>query len=294
MNTLGFLEKQFSRELDEADAVVLGVPFDLTTTGRAGARAGPDGIRQASWHISWQKRHWPWKFDLSDRLRVIDFGDVEFDAGDTGQMVAALQQRAREILAADRRLLCLGGDHFIALPLLREHAARHGPLGLIHFDAHADAEPIAGVVHHGNMFRQALDEGLVDGARTVQVGIRTEYDYEKHPFGVLDGDWVALRTGEQTAAAIRDVVGDAPAYLSFDIDYLDPAFAPGTGTPAVGGPSTAHALATLRALAGCRVVGADVVEVAPAYDHAEITSTAAAQIALEILYLFASAPTMRA
>ena len=158
----GFLEKPVNAGQSECDLAVLGVPCDLATTGRPGARMGPNGIRQASWHMSWEKRRWPWRFALNDRLRVADFGDIEFGAGDSAQLVKVLQARVREILAADKTLLSLGGDHFVSLPLVREHAAKHGPASLIHFDAHADTEPIERSVNHGNMFRQACQEGVVD------------------------------------------------------------------------------------------------------------------------------------
>jgi agmatinase len=292
MSATGLLEKPFTRELSEADVVALGVPFDLATTGRPGARFGPQGIRQASWHMSWEKFHWPWRFVLADRLRLIDYGDIEFDTGDDDQMVEVLQSHAREILAADKMLLTLGGDHFISLPLLREHAAKHGPLSLIHFDAHADTESIKGAVNHGSMFRQAHVEGLIDPTHSVQVGIRTEYEVEfdggDYPFSVLDATWVTGRPARETSTAIEGIVGTKPAYLTFDIDCLDPAYAPGTGTPVPGGRPTSLALEILRGLVGCNLVGMDIVEVAPAYDHAEITSLAGAAIALELLHVIAA------
>jgi agmatinase len=288
----GFLEFPVTRELsDDIDVAILGVPYDLATTGRAGARSGPQGIRQASWHMSWEEQHWPWRFALGDRLKVVDFGDVVFDTGNSAQMVEILRSDARQVLEAGKTLLSLGGDHFVSLPLLHEHFAKHGPVSLIHFDAHSDTEKIDGIVNHGSMFRSAMDEGLIDAGRSVQIGIRTEYERAGHPMAVLDAAWVNAHTPEQTARAIQRVVGDKPAYLTFDIDCLDPAFAPGTGTPVPGGLSTDRALKILRELAGCNLVGMDVVEVAPAYDHAEITSLAAAALVLELLYVFAAKTT---
>jgi agmatinase len=283
------LERAKRADLAECDVVVLGVPFDLATTGRAGARAGPAGIRQASWHMSWEKRRWPWRFALADRLAVVDAGDIEFDAGDTRHMIEVLRASAHEVLAAGKTLLSLGGDHFISLPLLREHAATYGQISLVHFDAHADTEPVSGAVNHGNMFRQALAEGLVDPTRSVQIGIRTEYAHDAdYPFTVLDAVWVGERPARETARAIEQIVGEAPAYLTFDIDCLDPAYAPGTGTPVPGGLETGRALDILRGLVGCNLVGMDVVEVAPAYDHAELTCLAGATIAMELLHVLAA------
>jgi len=288
----GFLELPVTRDLSElrADVAILGVPYDLATTGRSGTRDGPFGVRRASWQLSWEKRRWPWRFALGDRLGVIDYGDVIFDPGNHQQMVDVLQQEARTLLAAGKTILSLGGDHFISLPLLREHFQKHGPISLVHFDAHTDTEPIEGSFNHGSMFREALGEGLLDATRTIQVGIRTEYEYEKHPFTVLDAAWVNLHPARETGEVIRRLVGDTPTYVTFDIDCLDPAFAPGTGTPVTGGISTERALEILRELVGCNLVGMDVVEVAPAYDHAELAALAAATIALEMLYVKAATP----
>ncbi len=288
----GFLEVPVTRDLLEinADVAILGVPYDLATTGRAGTREGPQSVRRASWQMSWEARHWPWRFALSDRLGVIDYGDVIFDPGNNQQMVDVLQQDARTLLAAGKTILSLGGDHFISLPLLREHYAVHGPMALVHFDAHTDTEPIEGTFNHGSMFREALHEGLIDPARSVQIGIRTEYEYEDHPFRVLDAAWVNLHPARESGEVIRRTIGETPTYVTFDIDCLDPAFAPGTGTPVPGGLSTERALEILRELAGCNLIGMDVVEVAPAYDHAELTALAAATIALELLYIKAAKP----
>jgi len=288
----GFLELPVTRDLSEvrADVAILGVPYDLATTGRSGTRDGPFGVRRASWQLSWETRRWPWRFALGERLGVIDYGDVVFDPGNHQQMVDVLQQEARTLLAAGKTLLSLGGDHFISLPLLREHFHKYGPISLVHFDAHTDTEPIEGSFNHGSMFREALAEGLLDAARTIQIGIRTEYEYEKHPFAVLDAAWVNLHPARETGEVIRRLVGETPTYVTFDIDCLDPAFAPGTGTPVAGGLATERALEILRELVGCNLVGMDVVEVAPAYDHAELAALAAATIALEMLYVKAATP----
>jgi agmatinase len=287
---LGFLECPTvdAPASSEADVVVIGVPYDLATTGRAGARGGPDAIRYASPHISWERRRWPWRFALQDRLRVVDAGNVEFRTGDSRSMVSALQACVRSIIASGKKLLTLGGDHYISLPILREHAAKYGPISLIHFDAHADTEDTEGEFNHGSMFLDAQREGLIDPARSVQVGIRTEYAYENYPLTVLDATWVHAHTPRETSAEIARVVGDAPSYVSFDIDCLDPAFAPGTGTPHPGGLSTQRALEIIRGLVDCNIVGMDVVEVAPAYDHAEITALAAVSIGAELLCVLAA------
>ncbi len=287
----GFLGSPRGRETDGFDAVVLGVPYDLATGGRSGAREGPEAIRRASPHLDWETRHWPWPFALGERLRILDYGDLEFEPGRGDEMMADLETTARELVSGGRTLLTFGGDHFISLPLLRAHAALHGPLSLIHFDAHGDMEPIEDdVLHHGNLFRRAIEEELVDPARSVQVGLRTEHEVpgEPYPFTVLDADHVVSTPPAELAAEILRVCGDAAVYLSFDIDCLDPAFAPGTGTPVPGGPDTNRVLRVIRALTPCHLVGMDVVEVAPAYDHAELAALAAASIAWELLHVVAS------
>ncbi|GIX12394.1 MAG: hypothetical protein KatS3mg118_0353 [Paracoccaceae bacterium] len=192
------------------------------------------------------------------------------------------------MLQAGARALILGGDHFVSYPALRAHAARHGPLGLIQFDAHTDTWPGEGDIDHGTMFHHAVREGLIDPARSIQIGIRTTND---EPMGIEIRDAITVHETPlaETVAAIRARAA-GPCYLSFDIDCLDPAFAPGTGTPVVGGLSTHQALAILRGLAGLDIRGADVVEVSPPYDVAEITALAGATVALQLLCLFAEAP----
>jgi agmatinase len=176
----------------------------------------------------------------------------------------------------------------VALPLLRGTAKTHGKLALIHFDAHTDSYEDAGEYNHGCMFYRAPREGLIDAARSVQVGIRTDYDRPNHEFEVIDAHQANEQSVTDTVAAIRARVGDSPAYLTFDIDCLDPAFAPGTGTPVVGGLSTSRALRILQGIADLNIVGFDVVEVSPAYDHAQITALAGATLALQFLHMRAN------
>lgn len=273
----------------KAQAMILGAPFDLATTGRAGARSGPAAIRQASTNLAWEEQRWPWDFDAAEFLSVADLGDVNPAVGDPRAFVEALQQKAGEVVAAGKHLITLGGDHYVSLPLLRAHVKKHGPLALIHFDAHTDTYGDGGEFDHGTMFLQALDEGLLQADRSIQVGIRTAYTKQNHPFEVLDAAWVNEHSAAESVARILARVGDAKAYLSFDIDCLDPAHAPGTGTPVVGGLSSDRALQIVRGLSQLSICGFDLVEVAPSYDHAEITALAGATLTLEFLYLLAAA-----
>ncbi|WP_271273860.1 agmatinase [Aliamphritea hakodatensis] len=288
-NIFTFMGLPLSRALDDGtDVCVMGIPFDLATSGRSGTRFGPNGVRQASAQLRWEERRWPWQFTLSKRLQAVDYGDLVYEDGNGDDMLQTVELHAGRILAADKALLSIGGDHFVTLPLLRAHAAKYGPLALLHFDAHTDTEESDAAYNHGSMFYHAPMEGLIDPLSSVQVGIRTDFNQKNHGFTVLDASWVNNHSVEDCIGRIKQVLGDRPVYLSFDIDCLDPAFAPGTGTPVSGGLTSDRALQIIRGLSGVNIVGMDVVEVAPAYDHAEVTSLAAATLALEMLYLKAS------
>ncbi len=288
-NIFTYMGLPLSRDLsDDVDAVVMGVPYDLATTGRSGTRFGPTGIRQASSQLRWEEKRWPWRFSLADKLKVIDYGDITFDDGDSDDMMETVVAEASKIMAAGKTLLTLGGDHFITLPLLRAAHQQFGKVALLHFDAHTDNEKNDGKYNHGSMFYHAPTEGLIDSDKSIQIGIRTEYDYDNHPFTVLDAAWSNTHSAEDIVAKIKATVGDSPVYLSFDIDCLDPAYAPGTGTPVAGGISSDKAMQIIRALGDLNIVAMDLMEVAPAYDHADITSLAGATLALEMLYMMAA------
>ena len=288
-NIFTYLGVPLSRDLsEELDVVVMGVPYDLATTGRSGTRFGPNGIRQASAQLRWEKKRWPWRFSLTDELNICDYGDLVFEDGDSDEMLAAVTTEADRILGAGKKLITLGGDHFISLPLLRAVHRHYGQVALLHFDAHTDTEVSDAKYNHGSMFYHAAKEGLYDPGRSVQVGIRTEYDYDTHNIKVLDGAWSNNHSPGEIAEQIQSIVGEHPVYLSFDIDCLDPAFAPGTGTPVAGGLTTDKALQIIRALGKLNLVAFDLMEVAPAYDHAEVTSLAAATLVLEMLHVLAS------
>ncbi len=285
-----FMRRKYSRDLEGVDVVVTGIPLDTATTNRPGARLGPRAIRAASSIMAWEKSY-GMEFDPFDKLAVIDYGDCFFDFGRPQDVPAAIEAHATKIIEKGPALLSLGGDHFIAYPLLKAHAEKHGaPLSLIHFDAHSDTwADEDGRIDHGTMFFHAAKEGLVDPATSIQVGLRTT-NPDTLGFNILDAPSVHEHGIAAVTAKIRAVIGDRPAYLTFDIDCLDPSYAPGTGTPVCGGLTSYQALEILRGLAGVNVVGMDVVEVAPAYDVGEITALAAAALAMEMLYVFAQRP----
>ncbi|CAH0528930.1 agmatinase [Vibrio hippocampi] len=291
-NAMTFMRRPYQRDPigSDADVVVLGVPLDMATSGRPGARLGPDAIRRASVNLSWEEKKFPWQFNLFEQTKVLDAGDLVFDCGDTEDFTYRLEAAACEILRDGKTILALGGDHFITLPLLRAYAKHYGEMALIHFDAHTDTYANGSSYDHGTMFYHAPKEGLISAKHSVQIGIRTEYEVNNHSFNVIDAMQANDMSAEQIVEQIRQTIGDRPVYITFDIDCLDPAFAPGTGTPVCGGLTSDKILKIIRGLAGINLVGMDVVEVAPPYDSSDMTALAGATIGLELLYLWASKP----
>ncbi len=284
------MRRKYTRDLAGVDVAVTGIPLDTATSNRPGARFGPRAIRAASTIMSWA-RPWPWDFDPLERLAVVDYGDCEFDYGDPATINSSIEEHVDRILTGGAASLILGGDHYATYPALATHARHHGPLSLIHFDAHSDTwSDDSKRVDHGTMFFHAAKVGIVDEKRSVQIGLRTTND-DTLEFNVLDARWVHENGPAAVAAEIKRVVGINKVYLTFDIDCLDPSYAPGTGTPVCGGLSTFQALEIIRNLAGINLVGMDVMEVAPAYDVGEITALAGATLAAEFLCLYAARPS---
>ena len=285
------------QDVERARVAVLGVPFDSGVTYRPGARFGPQAIRAGSkllraYHQAMDVS--PWSAD-----QVADAGDLAPNPFNLTEAIQHIQAGARETLERADVVLALGGDHTIALPLLRAAHDRHGPVALIHFDAHLDTwDTYFGAAYtHGTPFRRAFEEGLLTKDRCAHVGIRGPLfgktdlaDDAGFGFDIVSTVDVAKAGVDAAVERIRARVGDSPVYVSIDIDVLDPAHAPGTGTPEPGGLTTREVMLILRGLAGLPLVGADVVEVAPPYDHAELTAMAAANLAYELLALFALAP----
>lgn len=286
---LSLFRRRYTKDTAGADVAIMGIPFDLAVSNRPGTRFGPRAIRAASAQLAWKGGAWRWGFDPFTRLHIVDTGDCEVDYTQPQRFPETLEARAAGIINGGVKLLSLGGDHFVTYPLLKAHAARHGPLALIQFDSHSDTwrETEKGL-NHGSMFFHAVQEGIIDPARSVQVGIRSG-NPETHGITILDADYVADHSPAEISARMREVVGVGPAYLTFDIDFLDPAYAPGTGTPVCGGPSTNKAERILCGLTGPNIVGMDVVEVSPSYDVGEITALAGATMTLNMLCLWAEA-----
>ncbi|MGV9797513.1 agmatinase [Mycobacterium sp. NPDC003449] len=282
-------------EVDSHDIAVVGVPFDSGVTYRPGARFGPSAIRQASRLL---KPYHP-ALDASPfaTAQVVDAGDITANPFDIGEAVEQIREGIAALLTTPRqRVVVLGGDHTVALPSLQAMHRTHGPVALVHFDAHLDTwGPYFGApCTHGTPFRLAAEQGLLVKDRSAHVGIRGSLydrsdllDDESLGFTIVhcrDIDRIGV---DGVIDRVRDRVGDHPVYVSIDVDVLDPAFAPGTGTPEIGGMTSRELVAVLRAMRGLRIVGADVVEVAPAYDSGEVTAVAAANLAYELVTLMA-------
>lgn len=283
---LSFLRRKYTRDLAGVDVAVSGIPYDNAVTYRSGARLGPRAIREASVQLA-ELKAFPFGFDPFEVLSVVDMGDCFVDPHYPEQVVSTIEAHIAQILDNGVTPLSLGGDHFVAYPILRAVANHFGPVALVHFDAHCDTWPDDGRrFDHGSMFLRAKTEGLIDAGRSVQVGIRT-YNDSDHGFDILSAPWIHRNGVDAAIAAIRERVGAGKVYVTFDIDCLDPAYAPGTGTPVAGGLTSAQALDIVRGLGGLDFAGMDVVEVAPAYDVSEITAIAAATIAHDFLCLLA-------
>ena len=284
---LSFLRLKYSKELDGIDLAITGVPYDLAVTNRPGTRFGPRGIRAASAQISWWANY-PWDFDPFNRLACIDYGDCEIDFGHPHLIPDQIEAHIDGILDKGAMSLTMGGDHFITLPILRAYVKKYGPMALVHFDAHSDTwSEEENRIDHGTMFYHAIEEGLIDTEHSVQIGIRT-VNPDHRGITWLDNNWVHEHGPAKAAAEAKRIVGDKPAYLTFDIDCLDPAYAPGTGTPVCGGLTTWQARSIICGLGGINFKGMDLVEVAPQYDISEITALAGGTLMFDFISLMAS------
>ncbi len=280
-----FLRRKYTKDLKGVDLAVTGVPFDQAVTHRPGTRFGPRAIREASTLQPYDPPY-GWGFDPLSECAIADYGDLAFDYANVAGTPAAIEAHIAGILAQGPGTVTLGGDHFITLPILKAYAAKFGPMSVIQFDAHSDlwADDDMDRVDHGTFMYKAVKLGLVDASRSVQIGIRTECD-DYCGMEYIDARTVHEKGNDWVTARTREIVGDAPTYVTFDIDALDPAFAPGTGTPVWGGLASWQAAAVLRDLAGINMVGGDIVEVSPPYDPTGITAVAGAHVAFELCCL---------
>ncbi|GAB6903921.1 agmatinase [Kineosporia succinea] len=279
-------------EVPSADIAVVGIPFDSGVSYRPGARFAPSAVRETSRLL----RPYHPGLDVSPfaTTQVVDAGDIAVNPFDIGEAVETVQEQVGALMDTGAAVVTIGGDHTLSLPLLRAVAQRHGPVALLHFDAHLDTwdtyfgEPYT----HGTPFRRAVEEGIVDTEALSHVGTRGPLygkadltDDQRLGFGIVTSADVMRQGVDEVVGRLRSRIGERPLYVSIDIDVLDPAHAPGTGTPEAGGLTSRELLEILRGLNGSDLIGADVVEVAPAYDHADITSVAASHVAYDLVSL---------
>ena len=275
---LSFCRRPYSRVLEGVDIAVQGVAFDSAVSYRPGCRLGPRAIRAASVQLA-ELEAFPYGGDPFEALSVVDRGDCLLNVHDPLLIPEQIYASAKEVVSTGTKLLSLGGDHFITYPLLKAHAEHYGPVALLQFDAHCDTWDMGGApLDHGTMMLKAKNDGLLDIEASMQVGIRT-YNDDWHGFEVISAPQFHRQGIDETLRQIKACVGNKPLYISFDIDCLDPAFAPGTGTPVPGGLASWQALELIRGLEGLNMIGFDIVEVSPPFDHAEITAIAAAHLA---------------
>ncbi|MGC1502892.1 MAG: agmatinase [Sulfitobacter sp.] len=280
-----FLRRKYTKDLTGVDIAVTGVPFDQAVTNRPGTRLGPRAIREASALQSFDPPY-GWNFDVLSEFAIADYGDLAFDYGHISKFPAALTAHIKGILDAGVASVVLGGDHYISFPILKAYAEKYGPVSLLQFDAHSDTWPDDDMdrIDHGTMFYKAVKSGIVDPETSVQVGIRTT-NHDTLGVATIDAREVHERGPQAAVMRIKEILGKRPCYLTFDIDALDPAFAPGTGTPVWGGLTSSQAAIMLRDLAGINIVGGDIVEVSPPFDTTGATAIAGAHVATEILCL---------
>lgn len=290
-----FFRLPASHDVANADVAVIGIPYDAGTTYQPGARLAPFHVRRVSALV--QSHHPVHGIDVFSRLRCVDGGNIVFPPFDREAMRREVEAQIRQLSAALVTPLVIGGDHSVTLPILRALAKRHGPVAVVQFDAHLDlstADVWGEDFHHGTPFRHAITEGLIADGQLFQIGIRGSRgaatdDALTRARGhtTISADAISERTARRVCAELRERIGQRPLYISFDVDAIDPAFAPGTGTPVPGGISSREALAMIRGLAGMNVCGGDVVEVCPPLDHADLTSHLAAHLAWEMLAVMA-------
>lgn len=291
-----FGRQPHTRDLAGIDVAFVGIPYDGSTSYRSGTRFGPRAIREQSL-LLWGYNN-ALQINPFEKLKVIDYGDVDVIPVDILGTFQAVQSEVGRLIDAGCRVISLGGDHSVALPLLRAHASKYGPLAVVHFDAHPDTwdEEFPGRKYsHGTPFRRAIEEGLIETSAYLQIGIRGPTP-DAHDYADalnLGAQMITLEDAltmgpENVIAKIHEVIGNRPVYLSFDIDVVDPAFAPGTGTPEVGGFSSVQILKLVRGMKGLNLVGCDLVEVSPPFDSQGITAILAANLAFEFLSLMAS------
>ncbi len=288
-NLFGFMRfplfiKNNNIKIKDCNFIIIGVPCDITCSGKSGSKLAPNKIREASGNLIWEKHKWPWNFQLKKYLKVIDAGDLIYKFGNIKDLNKQIKKKIFSFLKFKKKIMVFGGDHYITLPILRTYKIFYKEISLIHFDAHTDTYYNNNEFDHGSIFFQAQKEKLISIENTIQLGIRTFINKENN-FKILTSQDINTKKTKNIIKIIEETVNNKPTYISFDIDCIDPAYAPGTGTPVIAGINTNKILEIIRLLKNINIIGIDIVEVSPLQDIADITSLTAATIALELLYL---------
>jgi len=278
-----FWRLPLSKDLQGVDVAIIGSPFDISVTNRPGARFGPRGLREQSLYVGLFPTLYPWDFRPKEEFKIIDYGDIQYIMASVDDFLRKSENEVSDIMNSGASVLGLGGDHLTSLPIIRAVSKKHGKISVVHFDSHTDTYPTE-VLTHGSVFYQLMQEDHVVPNRSIQLGIRTPWD-DSLGYHVKDIHWVRKHTPEEIAAEIKETVGNNKVFLSFDVDFIDASYVPGTGTPVVGGPDTYTAREILFNLKGLNLVGADVVEVSPILDVASMTQIVGSTIALDLLHL---------
>ncbi len=287
-NIFGFMRfpliiKNFYSNKDNFNIIILGIPSEITCTGKPGSKLAPNSIRESSIHLTWEKYKWPWKFQLNKYIKIIDGGDLIYKTGNINDLNKNIYKKILNILKLKKKILFLGGDHYITLPILRTYKKIYKNISLIHFDAHTDTYYNNNLFDHGSVFYQAKKENLISKKNTIQIGIRTYIN--KKIFKIININEIYKLSTKKIIKIINKTIEKKPTYISFDIDCIDPSYAPGTGTPVINGITIHKILKIIRKLKNINIIGIDIVEVSPIYDISGITSLTAATLATEFLYL---------
>ncbi len=269
---------------DKFNTIIIGIPCEITCTGKPGSKLAPNSIRKQSINLFWEKKKWPWNISLEKYIKIIDGGDIIYKQGNIKNLNKKITQLVTNLLEIKKNIIFIGGDHYITLPILRTYKNFYKNISLIHFDAHTDNYYENNPYDHGSIIYQIKKENLVLEKNIIQIGIRT-YINKKNKINIINAEKTNYISTKKIINKIKNTTNNLPTYITFDIDCIDPSYAPGTGTPVIGGITIHKILKIIRKLKKINIIGFDLVEVSPIYDKSGITSLTAANIILDLIYL---------
>ncbi len=269
---------------DIFNTIIIGIPCEISSTGKPGSKLAPNDIRKESIHLCWEKKKWPWKFKLNKYNKIIDGGDIIYKQGNIKNLNKKINKKINNLLKIKKNIIFIGGDHYITLPILKSYKNYYKKISLIHFDAHTDIYYDNNPYDHGSIIYQIKKEKIVSEKNIIQLGIRT-YINKKNKINIITAEKINKYPTNKTIKKIEKITNNLPTYLTFDIDCIDPSYTPGTGTPVVNGITIHKIFKIIRKLKKINIIGFDIVEVNPIYDKSGITSLTAANIILDLIYL---------